>query len=162
MDFQIENIKQLMDGLDITALFPKLQSVLDWGILLCRLAMLVGPIVMLALGLQYFFAAPKKANYSVGYRTRWGMGSVKAWRFTQRLAGIVWGGVGILLTLVMLILVLVYAKLPLGELVWKCLWCLVWQVAIMGLSCLVINTIVLLRYDKDGKRRKSWKALIGL
>ncbi len=162
MDFQIENIKQIMDGLDFAALFPKLETVLDWALLLCRLAMLAGPVVMLVLGLIYCFLAPKEANFSLGYRFRWGMGSVKAWRFTQRLAGIVWGSLGLVLTVAMTIVVLVNAELALDALLWKAVGCLLWQAGLMVLACLVINLVVLLRYDLKGKRRESWRELIGL
>ena len=41
-----------------------------------RLAVLIGPLVMLGLGLWYTHKPPKEANYSVGFRTYYGMGSI--------------------------------------------------------------------------------------
>ena len=51
---------------------------------------------MIIMGLLYFFAAPKEANHHFGYRCYFGMGSELAWRFTQRLSGIVLGVLGVL------------------------------------------------------------------
>ncbi len=162
MDFQIENIKQIMDDLDFGALFPEINSVLDAGISLARLSILLAPVILLALGLVYWFLAPKEANYQAGYRCRWGMGSVAAWRFTQRLAGIVWTALGGLLTLVMLILWILYAQLSVDELLGKVILCLIWQGGLVLVSILAINFTVFLRYDLHGKRRGSIKEIIGL
>ncbi len=162
MDFQIENIKEIMDGLDLATLFPKLQSVLDWAAAFARTAILVGPVIMLIFGLIYLFAAPREANYQAGYRCRWGMGSVRAWQFMQRLAGFVWIGLGGILTIVMLVLWVLYAKLPLDVLLQKCALCLVWQVALMVLAVLGINVTMFLLYDLEGNRRGSVKEIIGL
>ncbi len=162
MDFQIENIKQIMDDLDLMALFPKLDSVLDFAAALARWSILIGPVLMLIFGLVYWFASPKEANYALGYRFRWGMGSVRAWQFMQRLAGIVWTALGGVLTLVMLVLCVLYAKLPLDELLMKAVWCLVWQAGLMLLGIAAIDLTVFLLYDLEGKRRGSVKEIIGL
>ncbi len=162
MDLQIENIKQIMDNLDLAALFPKLESVLDWAAAAARWSILVGPIIMLVFGLIYWFLAPKEANYSAGYRFRWGMGSVEAWRFMQKMAGIVWTVLGGGLSIVMLLLWVQFAGLSLDELLWKAIECLLWQAGLMLLACLVINITMFLRYDLQGKRRSSVLEIIGL
>ncbi len=159
MSFQIENIKEIMDDLDLTALFPKIEDVLAFVSQFTRWAVMVGPLVLLGLGLYYFLAAPKEANYRSGYRFRWGMGSVEAWQFTQRLAGMVWMALGLVLTVVMAIVTLGFGELSSMEMLWEAVECLLWELGIVCLSCIVINTIVFSRFDRKGNRRLTWKEL---
>ena len=98
-------IKEMMDAFDPAALLPELDTITGKIDLVARIAVMAGPIVILVLGLMYLFLAPKEANYRFGYRTWFGMGSVAAWRFTQRLAGIVLGLLGLVLTVVMFFVV---------------------------------------------------------
>ena len=86
----IENIKQLMDGLDIASLLPDIMDMVNFFVLLARIGLFATPVILLGLGLYYFLLSPKEANYVAGYRCHWGMGSEEAWRFTQKLAGVVW------------------------------------------------------------------------
>ncbi len=159
MDFQIENIKQIMDEFDLAALFPEITDVMSAITVFARLAVMAGPLILLGLGLQYYLAAPREANYSVGYRFRWGMGSVDAWQFTQKLAGISWSLLGLVLTVVMGILSSGFVDMPVEDMLWKAFWCLFWQGLVIGLSCLVINGVVISRFDRKGNRRATWKEL---
>ena len=102
MNFSIDSIKEMMDGFDPAALLPQIDSIVDWVKLICRLAVMVGPIVLVLAGLSYLLLAPKEANYYFGYRTAFGMGSVAAWRHTQKVAGWMFAGVGLVLTVIML------------------------------------------------------------
>lgn len=155
----IENIKQLMDGVDIASLLPDIENILKFACTAGRFALLLGPAVLLFLGLHYFLLAPKEANYTTGYRFRWGMASVESWRFMQQTAGILWSllGLGLLIAMgitagslkdlePMALLTLVAKRLGL-------------QVILTLASCLLINLLVLLRYDRKGKRRLSWREL---
>ena len=90
----IASIKSVMDGFDPASLLPDLSKVFGSLVGVCRVAVMIGPIITLILGLAYLFLAPKEANYYFGYRCYFGMGSVRAWRFTQRLAGVCLGGLG--------------------------------------------------------------------
>ncbi len=65
--------------------------------------MYVGPVLLLIFGAFYLYLSPREANQKAGYRTFFGMGSVKAWNCTQKLAGMVWGGTGVLLLLVAIV-----------------------------------------------------------
>ena len=98
----IDSIKEIMDGFDPAALLPDLTTLVGKVEFVTRIAVMVGPIVLLVLGVLYFFASPKEANYHFGYRCYFGMGSMDAWRFTQRLAGLVLAALGLILTVVML------------------------------------------------------------
>ena len=96
----MEKITELLDKLDnLGELIPKLDTLTGWVQWLVSLAVRVGPVCILALGLIYLLIPPKEANRKAGYRTYFGMGSIMAWRFTQRVAGIIMIPVGLILTL---------------------------------------------------------------
>ena len=154
MNFEsFEDIKVLMDNFDPATLLPDLTSVVGTVEFLTRLAVVAGPIVLLVLGILYFFAAPKEANYIFGYRTFFGMGSQEAWCFTQRLAGAVWAGLGLVLTIIMLLITSGFPGKDVMEMVSSGLVCLLWEIGLALLSCLVINLVVTLRFDRNGLPR---------
>ena len=150
----IASIKELMDGFDPAALLPELESVFGTVATACRWAVLIGPIVLLLLGLAYLFLSPKEANYYFGYRCYFGMGSVQAWRFTQRLAGIVLGGLGLILTVVMLILSGGFAGLSAMDMAWRALGCVLWEAGLLLAAMLGINITAAIMFDRKGEFRK--------
>lgn len=151
----VEDIKQLMDGFDPASLLPDLSSVAGKMELICRIAVLLGPILLLSLGLLYFFLAPKEANHRFGFRCYYGMGSVEAWRFTQKLAGLVWSGLGLILTVVMLFSTIGLRKLTIVDQVWRSVKCLGWEAGLILAAMLFIHVIVGLTFDQDGRRRPN-------
>ena len=84
--------------LDLVSLLPSMESLLDKTDLLLRIFVMAGPLALLGLGLYYFLLPPKEANHTAGYRFRYGMSKVGVWRFMQTVAGIIYSGVGLLLT----------------------------------------------------------------
>ena len=116
---------------------------------------MIGPIVMLAFGLWYYFLPPKEANHKVGFRTWFGMGSVEAWRFTQRLAGVVWSGLGIVLLVMAIIVSLTFGGKDVMQIATSAFICLLWQAGLTVIGGLGISFIVFLRYDTLGYKRKD-------
>lgn len=155
MDF--ERLKKAFDNFDLATLFPKLDSVFGRITLICRVCVLVGPILLLILGLCYLFLAPKEANYYFGYRCYYGMGSVHAWRFTQRIAGMILGGLGLILTVVMGVLSLGFASMEIEAMVWRAVWCLVWEAVLSLLATLAINGLAMYWFDRKGELRRRPK-----
>lgn len=151
----IEDLKSLMDAFDPAALLPELNGVLDTVLYAVRLATLLGPVVLLVLGVGYLIFAPKEANYYFGYRCTFGMGSVEAWRFTQRLAGIVWSLLGLVLTAAMLLLTGGFAEMEVYDAVWAAVKYVLWEVGLVAVSCIAINTIVMSRFTYSGDYRKD-------
>ena len=100
----MDKLLSLLDGLDIAKLLPEVDSLLGKLALVLRLCLLIGPVIMLVLGLIYLLIPPKEANYKAGFRTYWGMGSLQAWRFTQRLGGLVFSAMGLVFLIVMLVI----------------------------------------------------------
>ena len=151
----IEDLKSLMDAFDPAALLPELNGVLDAVLYAVRIATLLGPAVLLVLGLGYLIFAPKEANYYFGYRCTFGMGSVEAWRFTQRLAGILWSVLGLVLTAAMVLLTNGFAEMDVYDAVWTAVKYVLWEVGLAALSCIVINTMVMIRFTYSGDYRKD-------
>ena len=150
----LEGIKELMDAFDPAALLPDLGSVVGLVITAAKYAVLAGPLVLLGMGLAYLFLSPKEANYHFGYRCYFGMGSVNAWRFTQRLAGIVWAVLGLILTVVMVLRTGSYGEMDVMQVVESAISCLLWEIGIAAVSCVLINLIVMFTYNSKGYPRK--------
>ena len=158
MNFEsFEDIKVLMDNFDPASLLPDLTTLPGLVATLTRLAVMVGPIVLLVMGLLYFFVAPKEANYHFGYRCYFGMGSEEAWRFTQRMAGLIWSVLGLVLTIVMLLVSGGYGKKAVADIISSGLSCLIWEIGLAAVSCLVINVTAMILFDRKGLRRNEFK-----
>ena len=153
----IESIKSLMDGFDPAALLPDLSDLFGSLATLCRFAVMIGPVVLLVLGLAYLLLSPREANYYFGYRCYFGMGSVQAWRFTQRVAGMLFGGVGLILTIVMYVISGGFAGMEITQMVWKAAGCLAWQVGITLALTLLINFLAFFFCDAKGNPRRKKK-----
>ena len=155
----IESIKSLMDGFDPAALLPDLRDLFGSLATLCRFAVMIGPVVLLVLGLAYLFLSPREANYYFGYRCYFGMGSVQAWRFTQRMAGILFGSFGLILTIVMYVISGGFAEMEVTDMVWKAAGCLAWQAVIALVLTFLVNFLAFFFFDAKGgpRRRKKEK-----
>ena len=153
----IDSIKEILDAFDPASLLPDLTTVGGKVELIARIAVMVGPIILLLLGALYCFASPKEANYHFGYRCYFGMGSIDAWRFTQRLAGMVWGALGLVLTVVMLIVCGSFRGMEIMPMITKAAVALVWQAALTGISALAVNIMVMTQFDAKGDFRKKNK-----
>lgn len=151
----IDAIKSALDGFDPAALLPDLSLVFGSIGTLCRWAVLLGPVILLALGLAYLFLSPREANYYFGYRCYYGMGSVQAWRFTQRLAGLVLGGLGLILTVVMAVISSSFATMEVTDLVWRAVACLAWEAVLSLMATVAINLAAALRFNGKGEYRKK-------
>ena len=152
----IDSIKSLMDGFDPAALLPDLSELFGSLATLCRFAVMIGPVVMLVIGLAYLFLSPREANYYFGYRCFFGMGSVQAWRFTQRIAGMLFGGVGLILTIVMYVMSGSFSEMEITDMVWKAAGCLAWQAVLALVLTFLVKFLAFFFFDaKGGPRRKK-------
>ena len=153
----IDSIKSLMDGFDPAAMLPDLGKLFGSLATLCRFAVMIGPVVLLAMGLAYLFLSPREANCYFGYRCYFGMGSVQAWRFTQRVAGMLFGGVGLILTIVMFLISGGFAEMEIVDMVWKAAGCLAWQAVIVLVLTLAVNFLAFFFFDRNGGPRRKKK-----
>lgn len=156
-------IKQLLQDFSFETfledLLPELAPLLEKTALLSRLLMLIGPFIILGMGLYYFLNAPKEANFRSGYRCYFGMGSVEAWRFSQRLAGGIWCLVGLGLAIWMALAGPKLADMALLDRMGQMAFYIFCQAMALLLSRWIINLLVFLRYDAKGRRRYTWAEL---
>lgn len=153
MDF----VKSLLTDFDPAKIFPDLEKLFSGLELLLRISVLVGPLCLLGFGLWYLLAPTKEANHSVGYRFYWGMSSVEVWQFTQRLAGLVWTGLGLIMTIVMALICNGYREMAQDAMVYSALKCLGWELGLIIASILAINITVMVLFDRKGYRRRRTK-----
>ena len=154
-DLNIDSIKSMMDGFDPASLLPDLSKIFDSLAPLCRFAVLVGPVVVLLLGLSYLFLSPKEANHYLGYRCYFGMGSEYAWRFTQRLAGWLFTAAGLVMTIVMFAISVSFPYMQLTDLTWRAASCLAVELVVSVLLVLIVNLSAAYHFDRKGRHRRK-------
>ena len=152
-----DELKALLEDMDLTKILPQSDAMAASVQRVLQLAMMIGPLVLLGFGLLYLFAPPKEANYALGYRFWWGMSSLEAWKFTQKVAGIGWSGLGLILTVVMSIIGSTFRKKALIDAVYLAGKSLLWELGLTLLACLVIDVIVVIYFDRDGFRRQKFE-----
>lgn len=153
----MDAIKTMMDGFDPMALVPDLTAILENLDAALRVVVLAGPLCLLGLGLLYLLAAPREANHIFGYRHFWGMSSVEAWRFTQQTAGLVWGGLGLILTVIMAFFCNRFRDMSWAAMMGSALGCVLIELALVVGSTFLINALVVFRFDHKGTRRTAGK-----
>ena len=153
----LDSLKSLFEGFDIAAFLPELTTILGWVETLLRLAVMAAPLLLLGLGLLYLLAPPKEANYSLGFRCWWGMSSLDAWQFTQKIAGMIWSVLGLILTVVMALICNAFRRMEPMDMVWTAVKCLGWELGLTLVATLAVNVIVIVVFDKDGYRRKDYQ-----
>ena len=150
----MNKITEILNSIDFTKLVPDLDTMLGKLQMAATVAILIGPLVLLVLGLIYLLIPPKEANHHAGFRTYFGMGSVEAWQFTQRLAGIVLGALGLVLTVVMLVIYndllkstdILQVALTAGK-------SLIWQIGLVALAYFGISVTAFIMFDRKGNYR---------
>ncbi len=150
-----DTLKELITNFDIDNFLPKLDQILGWVELIVRLAVMAGPLLLLGFGLVYLLMPPDEANYSLGYRFWWGMSSLEAWQYTQRVAGFVWTGLGLVLTVIMAIVCNGFRLLAPMDMVWSAVRCLLWELGLTAVACLGVDIAVIVRFDRAGFRREK-------
>ena len=151
----LDSIKDLLNNFELGSLLPDLGTLLGKLELAMRILVVAGPVVMMIMGLLYIFAAPKEANHHFGYRCYFGMGSVDAWRYTQRVAGITWTAMGAILGVAMLIVSSNFTGMNAIDMVTSAIFCLLWQAGLLLAAHFLIRTIVAFRFNRHGEYRSD-------
>lgn len=150
----MEKITELLNSLeDLGKYIPKLDTLMGWVQWLISLAVRVGPICILALGIIYLLIPPKEANHKAGYRTYFGMGSVMAWRFTQLVAGILMTLTGLILTLIAYSTVKKLATMDLMTMAETALNTIKVQVICALVIYVFMFLLTAIMFDRKGNRR---------
>ena len=151
----MDKITAFFDSIDLTKLIPEMDTLLGKVQTITSLALIIGPVIMLVLGLWYFFLPPKEANHRAGFRTWFGMGSVEAWKFSQKIAGLAYGGLGAILLLVMFIIVLTFFGKDLFQIANSAIICLLWEAGLTLIARITVSIMCYIYFDKDGNRKKA-------
>ncbi len=122
-----------------------------------KLLLFAGPIVLILMGLYYLFLSPKEANHKAGYRTFFGMGSVNAWKFTQKIAGMAWGGAGIVALIAAIVGLLLVGSRGVTEAVSVVTTILLIQAGAAVLAFLAVEVLVIVCFDVSGRPRRKGK-----
>lgn len=150
----MEAIKSLLSDFDLSAILPDLPKLLGGLELLLRVAVLIGPLCLLGLGLWYLLAPVPEANHLAGFRCFWGMSSVESWQFTQRAAGLVWTALGLGLTIAMALRVNGYRDLEYEAAIWSAIEALGLELVLILASIVAVNIAVFVAFDRKGYRRR--------
>ena len=153
----IDFFKSLLSDFDPMMLLPDLAAILDKLDVALRVVVLAGPLCLLGLGLLYLLAPPAEANHIFGYRHFWGMSSVEAWQFTQKTAGLVWTGMGLVMTVVMAFICNSYRDMAWEAMLVSALTSVFVELLLVVGSTFLINALVILQFDRKGLRRSAGK-----
>lgn len=144
--FEIEKLGELL---------PSAASLMEGLNRWLALFVLVGPLLMLGFGIYYLFFAPKEANHSMGFRFGYAMSCVEVWQLTQRLAGIVYAALGLLLTVIIGLISLSFGKMAPPDMVWRAAKCLIWEVVLVLIATLLVDLAIVILFDMKGNPRSS-------
>ena len=151
----MNKITAFMDGMDLSKLVPeldqllkKVSSIAGWAVFLC-------PLLVLTLGLCYLLKSPKEANHGFGFRTYYAMGSVQAWQFSQRVAGMGYMALGGALTILMGLVSLIFRGKAALSMITIAAVCVLIELILILALWVGLNLLIFRAYDKDGNRRKK-------
>ena len=146
-------ITNLFD-MDLAALVPDMPVVMVTVGFLLVLAVLAGPILLVTMGALYLFKPAPEANFKYGFRTYFGMGSIQAWQFSQKIGGLAFAGLGVPLLLAMLIMALTFIGKDLLQVATTATICLLWQAGLALIARITVAVLCGIYFDKNGNPRK--------
>ena len=149
----MDDILSLLQDFDVANFLPAPEQFIKDLVGWTRFLVLIGPLLLVGLGAWYYFKPPKEANHSAGFRTYWGMGSVEAWLFAQKLAGIGYMALGAVLTVLMGIVCLFFRAQKAMAMINVALVCVIIELILVLGMWIILNILIFRAYDKDGNRR---------
>ena len=153
----MDGILSFLQDFDLNKILPEMGDFLGSLQFLLWVFLLICPILLVILGVLYFFAAPKEANHAFGFRTYFTMGSVEVWRFTQRLAGLCWMCLGGVLLVIAIITGVISGNKEVADMAVSVIWFVAIEFVLVLAAWIGIQSVVLMAYDKDGKRNQNKK-----
>lgn len=152
----MEVIKSILEGgLHPEALLPDINNIIGKVELLVKVAVLIGPAVLLILGLIYLVVPPREANHFLGYQFFWGKSSIPCWRFTQRVTGFIWTLLGLGMLVIMYFVTVSFGGKEAMEIISTSAKCILLELALIAISCIVVDVIVVAVYDRKGQKRSD-------
>ena len=151
----MESLIKLINEFEFAKIMPDLGNLLGWVDLFIRICVLAAPVAVLFFGLWWLILPPKEANHRAGYRCYFGMGSVEAWRFTQKLAGALWTAAGLGLLIVATLISNKFPDMEPMAMLDKAVVCILWQAGLVFFICLIVNLGTTIRYARHGYLRSE-------
>lgn len=154
----MEKLMAIFEGFDVEKigdLLPSAESLMNGMTGWVKWLVLIGPLLMLGLGLYYWFLAPKEANHSMGFRFFYAMSRVEVWQHAQRLAGFAYTALGGVLFVIIGLISLRFGKMVAPDMVWLAVKCLLWEVVLAIIATLAVDILLIVLYDIKGEPRKT-------
>lgn len=152
----MDALSSLLKDFDIGKYLPEMDSLLGKIDLFCRICVLIVPALVFLLGLK-FLIWPAKGPKGLGYRNFYVTGSIKAWQYTQRFAGICWSVIGAGLLIGALLLFKKFPEKEQMEVFRSCLIYMAVEVGLVLLSRWVINIRTMIAFNIKGRMRPKYK-----
>lgn len=149
----MDKIMDLLNNISLEKYIPKLDSVMELTQKAIELAVRIGPLCILVLGLIYLLIPPREANRHFGFRTYFGMGSIPAWQFTQRVAGMIMTLVGLILLLIAKGAVKNFAGMDLMQMSEKAFALIKTQIILALIIYVFIFLLTAVMFDRKGNFR---------
>ena len=151
----MEKLTSILDKLELSKLVPQMDKLLKLLRVFVTLAILVGPVVLIVMGLRYLFLPPAEANRRAGFRTYFGMGSIEAWHVTQKIAGFSISVSGLVLGIVMLVISKGFSTMDMMTMCLSAVEYLLWQAGVALAVYFGISVTAAVLFDAKGNYR--WK-----
>ena len=155
MDDLIADLVDLINNFDPASYMPKIDSIVGWIEIITRICVMAAPVIMLVFGLTYWFLPAKEANHEAGYRCYFGMGSVEAWHYTQKLAGQVFLVAGGVMAVVAIVGCIILAGKETADAVMPSMVILIIQLVVALGAFGFVEVMVARRFDTNGQIRES-------
>ena len=150
----MDDLLSIFQDFDVTNFLPEpdryVSSLACWT----RFFVLLPPVIVLLLGLLYYFKPTPEANRKAGFRCIYSMGSVEAWQYSQRVAGLFYMIVGGGLSVIMLIVSLFFNGEKAIGMLTTALVCVVIEVLVVVALHAFLITFIGRSFDKDGNRKQ--------
>lgn len=156
----MRDLLQKVKAFDLAEILPDVSSIFGIMLLISRIVILIGPAVMLGLGLIYFAFPPKEANHHLGYRSWRSMGSVESWRYAQKICGLLFLAAGLIMMIDMGLLCREMKQMELTELMFTAVRCILVQIGVTVLIFVVVEVLLFIYFDIHGNR-KRYRPLFG-
>ena len=148
----MDAIFDLLKEFDIANSLPEMPEYIRQLAGWMRFLLLLGPLVMAGMGAWFYFAPAKEPNHSLGFRTKWSMASLAAWRYAQRQSGMIYMILGGCLAVITLVLSLLFGLMSPLAMAVITLLCVIAETVLAVGAYLLVEKLLRKHFDKDGNR----------
>lgn len=146
----MDQLLSLLKEFDIANFLPKAETFVDQLRLDLALLVLICPLLLLALGAWYYFLPREKVDDPLGFRGLRKVRSKQAWQYSQRIAGMGYGILGIAMVVVFGILCLFFGAMSPTSAATCAFVCVIIELI---LTLIVWVGIQVLTWNRSGKSR---------